>query len=1002
MKRILTKWLIPLFAICLLLAGSISIDAQAKNDGNTDQLNFLVVDSPYVESGDTQNIVASIGNGKNTITDAVLTYQNTTTGKTYQQNAKTIKGDAVLFSMAFQSAKQNGAYELSSISYKEGGKAKAIDLSGQNAGFGVNVEIEVEADAYITDLDTEVEANVVTVDGNGNQTSEVSIADAIEQAVEEHENSNIISRTFRRISGDLNNDGKFVVVLDPGHGGTDGGASRVINGVTYVERDLNLKIAQYCKAELEKTSGVTVYMTRTDNTSQLMDRKQRTDYAMSVGADVIVSLHINSTGDETTSASGSLVYCPNTDTTSGRISQELASEILRKLELLGLTNRGNVVDEELGMILYPKQYGVPGILVEHCFINNTSDAMNHLSTEEQLRAMGVADAHGILAYFEMDETAKYEAIFDAEYYAGRYADLASAFGKNKMALLNHFLNNGMREGRQGCESFDVFSYKRQYADLRIAYGNDLKSYYMHYLKYGKNEGRQGTGCTTLQNPVTVYQGVNYAAVYNYQYYVDNYADLKHAFGEDDVAALSHFVYWGMKEGRQGIGSFDVRSYKNQYADLRIAFGSNLKSYYTHYMNNGKREGRAGTGCTTLLNPITTYQGVNYGDIYDYSYYLRNHPEVQSSIGNDDVAVLEYFIKTGMSQGHQAKETFDVRSYKNQYVDLRNAFGSDLKSYYMHYMYHGRKEGRAGTGCTSVMNPTTVYRGVDYRDIYDYNYYLNNYPEVQSSVGNDDVAVLEYFINTGMSQGHQAKETFDVRSYKNQYADLRNAFGSDLKSYYMHYMYHGRKEGRAGTGCTSVQNPTTVYRGVNYGDVYDYNYYLNNYPEIQNSVGDDDVAVLEYFVNTGMSRGHQAKETFDVQSYKNANADLRSAYGSNLKSYYMHYINYGKAEGRVATGCSMVSGAITVYNGIDYSAVYNYQYYVTTYGDVMQAYGNDDVAVLRHFINYGMAEGRQGCEDFNVLVYRNNYGDLQSIYGDSLSEYYMHYLYYGRAEGRTGK
>ena len=219
---------------------------------------------------------------------------------------------------------------------------------------------------------------------------------------------------------------------------------------------------------------------------------------------------------------------------------------------------------------------------------------------------------------------------------------------------------------------------------------------------------------------------------------------------------------------------------------------------------------------------------------------------------------------------------------------------------------------------------------------------------------------------------------------------------------MHYMYHGRKEGRAGTGCTSVQNPTTVYRGVNYGDVYDYNYYLNNYPEIQNSVGDDDVAVLEYFVNTGMSRGHQAKETFDVQSYKNANADLRSAYGSNLKSYYMHYINYGKAEGRVATGCSMVSGAITVYNGIDYSAVYNYQYYVTTYGDVMQAYGNDDVAVLRHFINYGMAEGRQGCEDFNVLVYRNNYGDLQSIYGDSLSEYYMHYLYYGRAEGRTGK
>ena len=57
MKKIVTKWLIPLLAICLLLAGSISTEAQAKNDGNTDQLNFLVVDKPYVEFGDMQNIV---------------------------------------------------------------------------------------------------------------------------------------------------------------------------------------------------------------------------------------------------------------------------------------------------------------------------------------------------------------------------------------------------------------------------------------------------------------------------------------------------------------------------------------------------------------------------------------------------------------------------------------------------------------------------------------------------------------------------------------------------------------------------------------------------------------------------------------------------------------------------------------------------------------------------------------------------------------------------------
>ena len=38
----------------------------------------------------------------------------------------------------------------------------------------------------------------------------------------------------------------IVVVLDPGHGGIDGGASRVHGKVEYIEREINLKIAQYC------------------------------------------------------------------------------------------------------------------------------------------------------------------------------------------------------------------------------------------------------------------------------------------------------------------------------------------------------------------------------------------------------------------------------------------------------------------------------------------------------------------------------------------------------------------------------------------------------------------------------------------------------------------------------------------------------------------------------------------------------------------------------------
>ena len=82
---------------------------------------------------------------------------------------------------------------------------------------------------------------------------------------------------------------------------------------------------------------------------------------------------------------------------------------------------------------------------------------------------------------------------------------------------------------------------------------------------------------------------------------------------------------------------------------------------------------------------------------------------------------------------------------------------------------------------------------------------------------------------------------------------------------------------------------------------------------------------------------------------------------------------------------------TVYNGRDYKAVYNKHYYL----------GDDDNAVLAHFVNYGMQEGRQAISDFNVYTYLDNYADLRSIFGNNLPAYYLHYIVSGQGEGRNG-
>ncbi|MCC8028823.1 MAG: glucosaminidase domain-containing protein [Lachnospiraceae bacterium] len=208
----------------------------------------------------------------------------------------------------------------------------------------------------------------------------------------------------------------------------------------------------------------------------------------------------------------------------------------------------------------------------------------------------------------------------------------------------------------------------------------------------------------------VYNGVDYSAVYDYEYYITKYADVRNAYGGDDEAVLKHFVVFGMKEARQAISSFNVTSYRYAYQDLRLAFGSDLKSYYIHYINYGKREGRTATGTTSLQNPVTSYGGVDYSSVYDYNYYISKYPDVRQAYGDDDVLVLQHFIAFGMKESRQASSAFNVAIYKNNYYDLQKAFGSDLKSYFLHYIKYGRNENRNAVTAiyTAIMNsPTTT-------------------------------------------------------------------------------------------------------------------------------------------------------------------------------------------------------------------------------------------------------------------------------------------------------
>lgn len=100
-----------------------------------------------------------------------------------------------------------------------------------------------------------------------------------------------------------------------------------------------------------------------------------------------------------------------------------------------------------------KLLGFPGIIVEHAYLTNASDIRYFLGNENGLRQLGVADATGIANYYGLSKE-DYSAAFDASYYYNHYGDLQEAYGYDEKALLNHFLNYGLAEGRVASPIFD--------------------------------------------------------------------------------------------------------------------------------------------------------------------------------------------------------------------------------------------------------------------------------------------------------------------------------------------------------------------------------------------------------------------------------------------------------------------------------------------------------------------------------------------------------------------
>lgn len=207
--------------------------------------------------------------------------------------------------------------------------------------------------------------------------------------------------------------GFTVLAIDAGHGGVDPG-SQGKGGLT--EKEVTLEIAKRVREKLSSVDKLHVALTRFDDRTINID--SRTDVIKNIGADFVLSLHLNAIPQEHISLVESYYktnrradprkgdFYIKSSSSKIKTSHSLAKSVQSKV--FQTVKKYNKVSVDAGLKTSPmrilSQNSIPGALLEITCLSNPEEE-KRLRTDAYLDALATGIAEGVKEFLQRNSTA---------------------------------------------------------------------------------------------------------------------------------------------------------------------------------------------------------------------------------------------------------------------------------------------------------------------------------------------------------------------------------------------------------------------------------------------------------------------------------------------------------------------------------------------------------------------------------------------------------------------